>query len=454
MRPEDTQATEPPSLSFGASTARQARPELVRAIGRWSLTGLVLNSIIGSGIFGLPSLVAGLLGRAGIYAYFIAAVGIGVIMGCFAEVASQFREAGGPYLYARAAFGRLMGIQMGWLAWLVRLSASAAAANLFTVYLAEFWPRVREPLPRAAVLTVLVGILAAVNYRGVARGAQFSSAFAVAKLVPLAVFIAVGIFFVGQAGPGVPVATTAGGWLEAILVLIFAFGGFEAAMMPMAEAKDPRRDAPFALFMGLLICALVYTLVQWVVQGVLPSAAGTDRPLAAAARQFLGPPGAVLLTLGALISLYGYLGGQTLNAPRLIYAFAEREDFPAFFATVHPRFRTPHVSIVAFAVLVWALALLGNFRWNVMLSAVARLFTYSLVCGALLVLRRKQPDAVAFRLPFGTALAVLGIAFSLALVSRMGRSELLILLATAVVALLNWSWVRRRVSDTSSRSPY
>ena len=262
----------------------------MRAIGRWSLTGLVLNSIIGSGIFGLPSLVAGLLGRAGIYAYFIAAVGIGVIMGCFAEVASPFREAGGPYLYARAAFGRLMGIQMGWLAFLVRLSASAAAANLFTVYLAEFWPRVREPLPRAAVLTVLVGILAAVNYRGVARGAQFSSAFAVAKLVPLAVFIAVGIFFVGQAGPGVPVATTAGGWLEAILVLIFAFGGFEAAMMPMAEAKDPRRDAPFALFIGLLICALVYTLVQWVVQGVLPSPAGTDRPLAAAARQFLGPP--------------------------------------------------------------------------------------------------------------------------------------------------------------------
>jgi len=105
-------------------------------------------------------------------------------------------------------------------------------------------------------------------------------------------------------------------------------------------------------------------------------------------------------------------------------------------------------------VLVWALAAVGNFRWNVMLSAVARLFTYSLVCGALLVLRRKQPDTVAFRLPFGTALAVLGIAFSLALVSRMGRSELLILLATAVVALLNWSWVRRRVSDTSGRSPY
>src|SRR5213082_97893 len=240
---------QPPSAQVQASIdprgmSAETQPALVRAIGRWSLVALVLNSIIGSGVFGLPSLVARLVGGAAPLAYLAAAVGMGVIMACFAEVASQFREAGGPYLYARVAFGRLMGIQMGWLAWLVRLTASAAAANLFTVYLAEFWPRVKEPLPRAAVLTVLVGMLAAVNYRGVARGAQFSSAFAVAKLVPLAVFIAVGVFFVGQAGPGVPVATTAGGWLEAILVLIFAFGGFEAAMMPMAETKDPRRDAP------------------------------------------------------------------------------------------------------------------------------------------------------------------------------------------------------------------
>jgi amino acid transporter len=383
------------------------------------------------------------LGRAGVYAYLIAAVGIGVIMGCFAEVASQFREAGGPYLYARTAFGRLVGIQMGWLAWLVRVTASAAAANLFAIYLAEFWPQAKDPFARALVLTLFVGVLAAVNYRGVAAGAQFSSVFAVAKLLPLAVFIGVGLFFVGQASPAESAAATPGAWLEAVLVLIFAFGGFEAAMMPMAEAKDPRRDAPFALFMGLVICAVVYTLIQLVVQGVLPAPVATDRPLALAARQFLGPAGAVLLTLGALVSLYGYLSGQMLSTPRLTYAFAEQEDFPAFFAAVHPKFRTPHVSIVIFALLVWTLSLAGTFRWNVTLSAVARLFTYGLVCAALLVLRRKQPSAAAFRLPAGRVLAVLGIAFSLVLVTRMGRNELLIVLATAIVAFLNWGWVRR-----------
>jgi amino acid transporter len=219
-------------------------------------------------------------------------------------------------------------------------------------------------------------------------------------------------------------------------------------MMPMGEAKDPRRDAPFALFMGLVICAIVYTLIQLVVDGVLPNPAGTDRPLAMAARQFLGPFGAVLLTLGALVSVYGYLSGQMLNAPRLTFAFADREDFPAFFGAVHPKFRTPHVSIVIFALLVWTLAMAGTFRWNVTLSALARLFTYGLVCGALLVLRRRQPAAAAFRLPLGKALAVLGIAFSLALVSRMGRNELLILLATAAIALLNWGWVRRRKPES------
>ncbi len=427
----------------------EQQPALVRAIGRWSLTALVLNSIIGSGIFGLPSVVAGLLGRASVYAYLVAAAGIGVIMACFAEVASQFREAGGPYLYARVAFGRFVGIQMGWLAWLVRLTSSAANANLFVIYLAEFWPQAKEPVARAVVLTLLIGVLAAVNYRGVSAGAQLSNAFAVAKLLPLVVFIGVGVFFLRGTHPIEWTPARPSAWLEAVLVLIFAYGGFESALMPMGEARDPRRDAPFALFTALVICAIVYTLVHVVVMGVLPAPATTDRPLALAARQFLGAAGAALLTMGALVSVYGYLSGQMLNAPRLTYAFAEQEDFPAFFAAVHARFRTPHLSILIFALLVWALAVAGTFRWNVTLSAVARLFTYGLVCAALPVLRRKQAGAAAFRLPAGLILGLLGVAFSLVLVSQMGRNELWILLATAAVALLNWAWVRRR----SGRKP-
>ena len=139
-------------------------------MGRWTLVALVINSIIGSGIFGLPNAVAGLVGAAAPFAYLLAGAGIGVIMACFAEVSSQFREAGGPYLYARAAFGRFAGIQMGWLAFLVRLTSAAANANLFVIYLAEFWPTVKQPWPRATVLTLLIGALAFINVRGVRSG--------------------------------------------------------------------------------------------------------------------------------------------------------------------------------------------------------------------------------------------------------------------------------------------
>ena len=423
-------------------------------MGRWTLVALVINSIIGSGIFGLPSLVWKFVGGAAPLAYLLAAAGMGVIMACFAEVSSRFTEAGGPYLYARVAFGRFLGIEMGWVLWLVRLSAAAAGANLFVIYLAEFWPGAKQPFARALVLTVLLGVLAAINYRGVKAGARLSNVFTVAKLVPLGLFVVAGAAFMALRSGPAPFATAlrpaAGDWIQAVLVLVFAFGGFEAAMIPLAEAKDPRRDAPFALLVSLAVCATLFTLVQIVVQGTLADPGLTDRPLAAAARQFLGTAGARFISLGALVSLYGYLSANMLNTPRLTFALAEGDDFPPIFRAVQQRFRTPHVSIVVFASLVWLMAVAGNFRWNVVLSAVARLFAYGAVCAAMLVLRRKQPGEARFLLPAGAVFGILGIAFALVLVSRMGRAELVIIAGTMVIAFLNWLWARNRTPTNAS----
>src|ERR1700723_3076612 len=157
---------------------------LVRTIGRWSLAALAVNSIIGSGICGLPAVVAALLGKRSVLAVLIAGAAMAVIMACFAEVASQFSDAGGPYLYARTAFGRLTGIMVGWTLYLAQTAAPAANANLFVVYLAEFWPRVKQPWPRFMVLTLLVGLLAFVNTRGTRNGAVVSNVFAIAKVLP------------------------------------------------------------------------------------------------------------------------------------------------------------------------------------------------------------------------------------------------------------------------------
>jgi basic amino acid/polyamine antiporter, APA family len=420
---------------------------LIRAIGRWSLFTLVLNSIIGSGVFKLPSDIAGLIGWWSPAGYAIAALGMGAIMATFAEVASQFDQAGGPYLYARETFGRFAGIQVGWLAWLVRLTSAAANANVFLLYLGEFWKPASAGAPRLIALTILLGGLAIANVRGVSGGANLSNIFAAAKLVPLLLFIGVGLFFLASHGlpatfppPTVPLNK----WSEAILLLVFAFGGFEGGLMSQGEARDPRRDVPFALMMALAVTTVIYALNQVVAQGALPTGSMSARPLADAARVMIGAGGAALISLGALVSVYGYLSSQMLNAPRLTFALAEGGDFPRFLTAVHPRFRTPWVSIALYAVLVWILTAAADFRWNATLSAVGRLFTYAAVCGALPALRRWQPNRPAFRLPGGVIYAAIGLLFCLAMISRMGRSDMQVIVATVLLAIANWWWVARR----------
>jgi len=428
--------------------------KLVRAIGRWSLVALVINSVIGSGIFGLPSQLAGLVGRRSTWVVLFSGLAVGVIMACFAEVASYFTEAGGPYLYARVAFGRLVGIEMGWMLWLAQLSAPAANANLFVIYVGEFFPRLNEFIPRLATLTLLVAVLFFVNYRGVRGGTRVNNLFTLAKLLPLTFVIVAGAIyiFIGHHPVSSAVPVTTGAWLKAVLLMVFAYGGFETALMPMSEARDPRRDAAFSLFIGLVCCIFIYTLVQWIAVTLLPNAAATSRPLADISSLVMGRGGAAIVTIGGLISFYGYLSAKILSVPRLTYALAETGDFPTIFAAVDPRFRTPFFSILVFAVLVWLLALFGSFAWNLTLSAVARLVYYGVGCAALPVLRRKQPGAALFRLPCGREFSFLGIAICAVLLTQVDLSKSLILIATIAIAFVNWLWLRRTPGSSTQKS--
>ena len=277
---------------------RTSQPQLVRAIGRWSMVALAVNSILGSGIFGLPSVVAGLLGHASPAAVLIAGAGMAVIIACYAEVASQFTETGGTYLYVRHTFGRFAGVQVGWLMLLSRLTACAAGVNLLVIYLGEFWPAATQPLPRLSVISVFLASLAAVNYRGVAAGTLVSNASVVAKLAALGMVCVAGVLYLSlhPRVAAAPVAASVDGWLQAMLLLLFAYGGYEAALNPMGEARDPRRDAAFALFVALLILTALYALLQLIVVGVLADAAHSARPLADAARVVIGPAGAALIS--------------------------------------------------------------------------------------------------------------------------------------------------------------
>jgi APA family basic amino acid/polyamine antiporter len=425
------------------------KPDLVRAIGRWSLAALMVNLIIGGGIFELPSTVAGILGSQSPIAYLIAAAGMGIIAACMAEVASRFQQAGGPYLYAKAAFGRFLGLQTGWLLWLTRVSGAAAVANVTVDYLLGLWPQAKGPAARLVILTILIGGLAVINIRGVKMGTRVSNFLTVAKLLPLAILVVGGLIAIHIHGSPVPPLAeshSTGTWVKAVLLLIFAYGGFEAALIPAAEFRNPARDAPVALMAALVMVTIIYFLVQVVVVHMLADPAHTNVPLTAAARVFGGSAAAAVVSGGALLSTLGFFAANMIATPRITFAFAEQGDFPRWFAAIHRRYQTPYISILVFAVLVWVLAVMGTFRWNAALSAIARLFVYAVTCAALPMLRKKLPGQEGFHLPGGLFLAMLGLAFALVLVSRMGVAELITLAITTVVSFVNWLVVRRNAT--------
>jgi APA family basic amino acid/polyamine antiporter len=429
------------------------RPALVRSIGRWSLAALVLNGIIGSGVFVQPGTIAGMLGWSSLLAWVLAALFTAAFIFTFAEVASRFTGAGGAYLYTKVAFGRFVGLQMGWMTYFVRTISAAVQANLFTTYLAEFWPWAATRVGNVALTTALIGILVTINIRSVLSGARVSNAFALVKLTPLLLFGALGIawLLLGRAVEPVQASnTSAAGWLGALLLLMFAYGGFESALIPLAEAKDPRRDAPFALILGLALVTLIYLAAQLTVLTTLTDPTATNRPLAASARVMLGEPGALAITAVALLSVTGWLASNLLNVPRLTMAMAERGEMPKIFGRIHPVFRTPWFSILAFGVVSWILALQAGLLQNISLAAVSRLFTYGLVCAALPQLRRMQArgDPAAgearFRVTGGVVLGIVGVLISLVLGSRMNLREAATLAVVVVIATVHWLVLRGR----------
>jgi APA family basic amino acid/polyamine antiporter len=436
-------------------TSTTSEPTLVKAIGRWSFVGLVLNTIIGTGVFVLPGTLGASLGWWSMAAWMIAAGLTGAMIFSFAEVASRFSRAGGAYLYGTAAFGPFIGIQMAWMGYFVRCITAAVQANLFTTYLVELWPAAATRPAQVAVTAAFIGLQALVNIRSVGSGAAVSNVFAIVKLVPLIAFGTLGVIWLalGKSAPAaIANATTLGTWLNAMVLLMFAYGGFESALIPVAEAKDARRDAPFALITGLALVTVVYLAAQLTVLVTLSDPGATNRPLAASARVMFGAPGAVLITVAALISVYGWVASNMLNVPRLTMAMAERGALPAFFAKIHPTFRTPWISILIFAGISMALALQADLLQNLSLSAVSRLLLYGGVCASLLVFRSRDARGVStpgvepalFKVKGGTVFAIVGVALSLLLATRMNRNDGIKMAILVAIAAAHWLYLSSR----------
>jgi amino acid transporter len=385
--------------------------KLVRGLGRWDLTALVINAIIGAGIFGLPATVQSLIGSYSLFAFVACAVIVAFIVLCHAEVASRFRATGGAYLYAKTAFGSIVAFEVGWLYWVVRTMTFAANSNLFVTYLGYFVPSTSDPLVRIGILTAIVIVLAGVNVIGVRQSAALTNVFTIGKLVPLFLFIVVGLFFIRPENFTFDAVPAYASFSTAVMLLIYAFVGFEVAVVPAGEVKDPQKDYPFALLTALAVVAIFYILIQIVSIGTLPTLATAERPLADAARIFMGPVGAAIVAAGALVSILGNLNVGVLASSRILFALAEKKDLPEPLAAIHTRFRTPYVAIILNALIIFFLAVQASFLTAVAIATITRLLVYATTCFSLIVFRRRSDLPPApFLAPFGLIAAILSIA--------------------------------------------
>ncbi len=410
---------------------------LVRGIRRWDLVAVTINGIIGAGIFGLPSKVYGLIGAYSLIAFVVCALVVMLIILCFAEVSSRFNETGGPYLYAREAFGPTVAFEVGWLIWLARLTAFAANCNLMVSYLSFFWAPANTGLIRAAIIVAVVLALTALNVLGVRQAAIASNIFTIGKLVPMLIFIAFGLFFLNPHAFALGARPSTGAFSQSVLLLLYAFTGFEMAVIPAGEIRNPQRDLPRALLIAMAVIASTYILIQVVCIGTLPGLANSTKPLADAGQRFMGTAGAAIISAGAIISVAGNLNITVLSASRVPFAIAEQKQLPSFLARVHPRFFTPHISIVITTALMLALTLKSSFVAALTISTIARLVAYALTCAALPVLRR-NPDAprAHFRLLGGPVIAVAALLLAVWLLMNSTLYEAIATTIAAAVGLV------------------
>jgi APA family basic amino acid/polyamine antiporter len=403
---------------------------LRRDLGRWDLTAIGVNMIIGAGVFLVPSQVASQVGAWSPLFGLLLGITSLLIGLCFAEVSSRFDGTGGPYLYARVAFGRFAGFEVGWMYWFTRVSAQASVLNGLVLALGFYWPAVSQTVGRVLVMTALTGVLVWVNVRGIRQTSWLVNALTIAKLVPLVVFVAVGVFWIDW---NRLVPTEAISWGEgsaAALLLLFIFSGYEVVPVPAGEAADPRRQAPFAVVAAILITTAVNTLVIMVCLGTLPGVADAQTPLADAAVVFLGAGGALLISIGSIVSIAGNNAGQILTASRMLFALAAHGDLPSALGTIHPQNRTPANAVLFTGAVALALALTGSFVALAAASAVSRLLTYLGVCAATLALRRRLAHdrdlkPATFVTPLGPVIPILALVACLGILAGVTREQII-----------------------------
>ena len=427
-------------------SAQRTEP-LARQLSGTAVWLLVINGIIGAGIFGLPGEAARLAGDFSPWVFLLCAALVLPVMLSFAELASHFDGTGGPVRYAGSAFGPFAGFQAGWAYYVARLTAFSANAVLLVGAIGYFWPAAEEPGVRLALLFVVVSGLALVTVAGTRNAMGTLAALTVLKFVPLVALVAFGLTRMPQQVLAhvslVPPPEASIG--AALLLVFYAFVGFESGLVPAGEARDPRRDMPRALLWALGVVSVLYFALQAISVAALPGLALSARPLVEVGDRLLGPAGALMVLAGMTASIGGNLAGALFSTPRVTYALGLEGSLPAWFARVSPRFGTPAVSIMVFAAAAFLLGAGGSFAWLAGLSVLTRVLIYIGCIAALPVLRRRDAGTPGvFRLPGGLLLPALAIFVCLGLLTQVRAADVVATALLLGVGSLLYLFARRR----------
>lgn len=409
---------------------------------------LVINGVVGSGIFGLPAKTFKETGVYSIAAFGVCAIAVFIIILCFSEVSSRFDKTGGPYLYAFSALGPLPGFLTGWLLFITRLITYAALINLLVTYLSVFSDWFTQPASRIISIISLTLFLAFINHIGVKDSTRVNNLLTFAKLLPLLAFIIVGFFFIDTKNFEIRLVPGFSSFTSTVLLLVFAFGGFESVLVNTGEVKDPGKNLPFALLLAALIIAIIYILIQVVSIGTLPTLASSEKPLAQAAGLFMGRAGAMLIAIGALFSVTGTLNAIMLVGSRLPYAFSEEKQFPKIFSFIHPKYKTPTLSLLLFTAITIIVSIYYSFLSAASISAITRVMIYGIVCFSLIRLRKKDAGQTGyFKIRYGKFFAIAGITIAIWLLSSSKLTELrdvAIALGAGLFIYLLVEWKKRK----------
>jgi amino acid transporter len=402
---------------------------------------LVVNGLIGAGIFGLPSGAAALAGEYSILVYAFCALLILPIILCFAELGSYFRGTGGPIRYGTLAFGPFVGFQGGWLYYLARLISFSANTVLLTDSIAYFIDGAGTGTGRIISLAVICVALSVINVLGSVESIRSMTLFTVIKfavliLLPLGGFVILGSEVIPSFDSPIPPSADLG---AAALLLIYAFVGFEGAVVPAGEAKRPERDMPLGLLLGLAVVAILYMVIQLVSQAAVPDLANSKTPLLDVSATLFGPVGAILLMVGVAASVLANLISSMFSATRVTYALSLEKSLPSWFGEVHSQYLTPANSVVFFGVAAFLLAAFGSFTVLAAMTVLSRLFLYGMSCAAIPKLRPQFRGEGRFILKGGYAIPVLGIGACLWLMLQVSSQSIwMTAIFVGVGSILYW----------------